>query len=168
MKLKDRQKKYRNQVILYGVAAILFLVLLFSVIFYTRANRPMSQAQKEAEAIAQKYAKLSETDKFYWFTREQTYFSLLGKNDKGQEIAVIIPKSGDKVTLLSQKDGISELDARSMVKNTYPEENVQKAELGIYKDQPVWEVVTKNQTGELNYYLLTFKDGEEVSKIQKF
>ena len=62
----------------------------------------MAQA-KEATAIAKTSANLETVDKFYWFTRKNTYFTLTGKNDKGTEIIVIVPKSGEKVTVLNQK-----------------------------------------------------------------
>lgn len=159
--IKERSKK---EIILMIVAAILAAIILFSVIFYVRASRPYRQARSEAVALAEKHADLEETDQFYWFTREKTYFSLTGKNKKGQDIAVIIPQSGGKITLLSQDEGITEAEARAIINKAYPQESVKKTSLGLFKNEPVWEVVTQSSKG-MNYYLVSFKDGEEVNKI---
>ncbi|KAF1304855.1 MULTISPECIES: cell wall elongation regulator TseB-like domain-containing protein [Enterococcus] len=159
---KDKSK--RQEVILIILASVLAAILLFGGIFYTRATRPLRQAEKEATAMAKKYTDLEEVDQFYWFTREKTYFSLTGKNKKGQQIAVIIPKDGKKITLLAQKDGITEDAAKAMVAKTYPKESVEKASLGIFEDEPVWEIVTRTSKG-VNYYLIAFENGEEIKTI---
>ncbi len=125
----------------------------------------MMQAEKEATEIAKKYADLKEVDRFYWFTRKKTYFSLTGKNDKGQEIAVVIPKSGEKVKVLAQKDGLTEDEAKRKIADAHPDIQVEKAALGMYDDQVVWEITGKKQSGQLNYYLIAFDTGKEVKTI---
>ncbi len=92
---KNRQRKKTINRVLLGLIVFLLAVIVISSIFL-RSSRPAVQAKKEAVEIAKKYANLEEADHFYWFTRKKTYFSLTGTNDKGKEIAVIIPKSGEK------------------------------------------------------------------------
>ncbi|MEG3032894.1 MAG: DUF5590 domain-containing protein, partial [Enterococcus sp.] len=102
----------------------------------------------------------------YWYNRQQTYFSLIGSDKKGQEIAVIVPKSGDKITVLPQKEGITADKAKALVNNTFHSQTAKKAELGIYDKKPVWEVMATDKAGQITYYLLSFEKGEEVKVIK--
>ncbi|WP_376765631.1 cell wall elongation regulator TseB-like domain-containing protein [Enterococcus durans] len=163
-KKKTAKEKIINRVLL-GLIIFLLAVIVFSSIFYLRSSRPMMQAKKEATEIAEKYADLKEVDRFYWFTRKKTYFSLTGKNDKGQEIVVVIPKSGEKVKVLAQKDGLTEKEAKQKIADAYPDIQVEKATLGMYDDQVVWEITGENSHNELNYYLIAFDTGKEVKTI---
>lgn len=162
---KEEKKERRQTNILIAVIVVLLCVIIFPTVFYIRANRPMAQAEREATEIAQKYAKLESVDKFYWFTQKKTYFSLLGSNDSGKEIAVIIPKSGDKVTILNQSDGLSEDDVKALAVKQYQADHILTVELGIFDDQPVWEICNENADKSLTYYLLAFSDGQEVKII---
>ena len=85
--------------------------------------------------------------------------------NKGQEIAVIIPKSGEKVKVLAQKDGITEQEAKEKIAQAHPEVQIEKASLGMYDNQAVWEVVGKNSKDQFNYYLLSFESGKEIKTI---
>ncbi|MGM9904019.1 hypothetical protein A5844_000726 [Enterococcus sp. 10A9_DIV0425] len=163
---KKTEKEKTINYILLGLIIFLLTVIVFSSIFYLRSSRPMSQAKKEATALAEQYADLKEVDRFYWFTREETYFSLTGKNDKGQNIVVIIPKSGDKIKVLDQTKGLTEKQAKQEIAKAHPEVQFEKVSLGMYKDQPVWEITSKDSENRLNYYLLSFETGEEVKTIK--
>jgi uncharacterized protein YpmB len=163
---EEIQEKKKVTILLSLVAALL-VIIVGIVIFYIRANQPMAQAKKEAIAIAENQANLQKADHFYWFTRKKTYFSVTGKNNQGSEIAVIIPKSGEKITVLEQKDGISEAQARETITAAHPQEAIVKVALGMYDGEPVWEVMTKNSQKELTYYLLSFAKGGVVREIKE-
>jgi len=51
------------------------------------------------------------------------------------------------------------------VKEHYQQNDIQKANLGIYEGKAAWEVVTKTENGSFNYYLLAFETGEEINTI---
>ena len=108
---------------------------------------------------------MKEVDQFYWFNRQASSFSLVGTDDKENKIVVIIPKSGEKVSVFKQSDGLTEEAARQLVAEKHPEETIQKATLGLFKEQAAWEIMTKDASGELHYYLLGFKDGKEINAI---
>nr|WP_242596169.1 DUF5590 domain-containing protein [Enterococcus plantarum] len=163
---QEELREARKTKILVGVIAVLLMIIVLITIFYIRSTQPRTQAKKEATEIAKEYANLETVDHFYWFTRKDTYFSVTGKDNKGEELAVIIPKSGDKVTVLNQKDGVDEDHIRQIVETDYKENNIQKVSLGLYKDKPTWEVVAKNDDGSLSYYLLTFDKAEEIMIIK--
>lgn len=146
------------------IVVLLALIIGFVTVMY-RSNRPRAQAEEEATAIAKKYTDLEEVSDFYWFTREKTYFSLLGEDKNGNEIAVIVPKDGNKVTVLNQKAGLSEQAALQSVAKAYPKEKVKQAKLGIYQEAPVWEVSTTADSGKVNYVLVSFDKGEEIKRV---
>lgn len=151
--------------ILIGINLVLATLIFTSIFFFLRANRPMSRAKKEAFEIAKQYTDLETVDRFYWYTREESYFTLVGNDTKDQAIIVIIPKSGKKVTVLNQVDGLTEDD---VLKKIYQQENVSKVtkmNLGIHEGLPTWEVVAENDNSGLDYYLIDFKSGEIVSSI---
>lgn len=149
------------------IGSIVVLVVLLIVLFYVRAVRPYYQAKSEATQMAQKYADLQETDHFYWFTRQKTYFSLLGKNANGTKIVVLIPEDGKKVTILKQADGVTAAQAKKTVAQRDPQRSFFKINLGMVDDQAVWEVVMKAQNGTLDYYLVDFKTGKITSKLSQ-
>lgn len=166
MQEQEDQNEARKTKILVSVIAVLLVIIVMITIFYSRSTYPRTQAKKEATKIAKEYAHLETVDNFYWFTRKETYFSVTGKDNKGEELAVIIPKKGEKVTVLNQKNGIDEEKIRQIITNDYKEKNIQKISLGLYKDTPTWEIVTQNEDGSLNYYLLSFEKAEEIMVIK--
>ena len=163
--MATEKKNRRLEWTLVGVALALIIFILGFISLMYRSNRPMAQAKEEATTIAKKYTDLEAVEDFYWFTREDTYFSLLGQDKSGKEIAVIVPKDGNKVTVLNQKDGLTELTALQTVAKAYPKEKVKQAKLGIYKEVPAWEVTTTSESGKVNYVLVSFDKGEEINKI---
>ncbi len=163
---QEERNETRKTKILLSIIAILLAIIVMIAIFYVRSTHPRTQAKREATEIAKEYAHLNTVDNFYWFTRKETYFSVTGKDDKGEELVVIIPKSGEKVTVLNQKDGQDESQIRQIIETKYKEKNIQKISLGLYNDQPTWEIVTKNDDGLLSYYLLSFANAEEVMIIK--
>jgi Uncharacterized protein conserved in bacteria len=163
MEQETKSEKRRIIALMSGII-LLLLIILFSSIFYIRSSRPMAQAKQEAVEIAKQYASIEDVEHFYWFNREETYFTVLGKDDKQQEMIAIIPKSGSKITVLKQSDGLSEADAKEAIRVAHPEEAVKKATLGMFNKQPVWEVMTKGNQGN-TYFLLDFKTGKEVKVI---
>lgn len=162
----DKREKYKVTA-LFVISMVLLFVIFFSIIFYIRASRPMRQARQEAVEIAEEYANIDTVDDFYWFTREETYFTVMGKDENDRALAVIIPKSGDKVRVEEQSEGLSEQEAKQAVLQEHEDETIEKASLGIVDNDPVWEVVTTDENDDegSNYYLLQFQDGEEVKNL---
>lgn len=167
--MPDNEKREKYKVTaLFVTSMVLLFIIFFSIIFYIRASRPMRQAKQEAVEIAEEYANIDTVDDFYWFTREETYFTVMGKDDSGHDLAVIIPKSGNKVTVEQQDEGLSEQEAKQAVLQEHENESVEKASLGMVDNTPVWEVVTTDDDNAQasNYYLLQFDNGEEVKNLR--
>ncbi len=103
--MKTKDKEHRRVVILLSAITVLLVVILFASIFYLRSSRPMRQARNEAIEIAERYTDLAEVEQFYWFTREETSFSIVGKDTNNNEIVVIIPKAVRRFLFLIKRMG---------------------------------------------------------------
>lgn len=163
MSQMDSKEKKTVVGLFISIVVLLVIILIFSLV-YIRASRPMRQARDEAVELANKHVSLKSVDRFYWFTREETYFSLMAEDEKGKEIVVIIPKSGQEILILNQNEGITEKKAKSIIQKTFPNETVKKVILGVYQEQVVWEVMTK-VSDEERYHLLDFNDGNLIKSI---
>lgn len=163
MSQSDSKEKKAVLVLFVTIVGLLFIILITSL-SYIRASRPMRQAKAEAIEVANQHVTLASVDQFYWFTREATYFSLVGEDDKGQEIVVIISKSGEEILIKKQEEGITEEEAKTIVQTAFPDERIRKVALGMYQEQIVWEVMTKDSDEE-HYYLLAFSDGALIKSI---
>lgn len=152
---------------LLGIVTVLLIIIVAAAMIFIRSNRPMQQAKREAVQMAEKYADLKTVDQFYWFNREKTYFTVTGENHDGQSIIVIVPKSGEKIRVLNQKDGLTEEQAKESFEGTHPDLMIEKTNLGIYKDQTAWEITAKDEQGKIYYYLLAFNDGKTIKDIKK-
>lgn len=160
-----KEKETLTTKVLLGLIVFLLAVIAICSMIYIRAQKPEHQAKTEAIAMAEKYADLEVPDKFYWFNREKTYFTVTGKDKHDRNVVVIIPKSGDAVKIYPAADGLTEAEAYEKVKEQHPDQPFKKASIGMYEDKPVWEIVTESKDDSLNYYLLSFEDGKEVKAV---
>lgn len=142
------------------------VILSCVLIFFIRANRPMSRAREEAIELAQAHTDLTDVTDFYWFTRQETYFTLVGTDSKEQEMLVIIPQSGEKLTVMKPSEGLSEEEVLAKVMTDDQAVEIVKVTLGMVDQQPTWEVVAKTTSDDLNYYLVDFKTGEIFDSIK--
>lgn len=152
--------------ILLGFIIFFLLIMIMLSIFYIRVTHVEAQARKEATILAKEYAQIENVDSFYWFNRKETYFTIVGENNEGEKKVVIIPQKSEEIIVLNQKDGLNEQEIREKIGTNYAGNTIQKITLGIYEKKPSWEVVTQNDEGLLNYYLFSFKDGEEIKAIK--
>ncbi|MDR1473061.1 MAG: DUF5590 domain-containing protein [Lactobacillales bacterium] len=152
-----------EKVLLIILALVLFLFVSCALIFF-RANQPMFVAKMQTTAIAKSAVGMKKVKKFYHFTRRKTYYSVKGRDSDNKEVYVIVPDSGSKVTVIEEDQGITEEKAVSLIKN--PVQKVLSTNIGIYDDQPVWEIVTKSGAKNYNYYLLDFKTGQNIKELK--
>ncbi|MEW4353571.1 DUF5590 domain-containing protein [Streptococcus pneumoniae] len=134
-------------------------VLAFSFLYVLEtAMSPYRLEKDSGKAIAQKYADLTEVDSFDFFHGKDSYDSFLGKNSKGEKIAVLIQKKNGKIYVYDLDKGISQEDAKTIAKENGANE-IDKVTFGYFKDQPIWEVKS-SQT----YYAITFEGGQLLGK----
>ncbi len=144
---------------------VLLLLILIGWGSFTLANQPVRNARKQAITLAKKYTSFKSPGRFYVYNREQTYYTISGKNAKNQQILVIVPQKGGNLRVVKQASGLTRQEAIAQVKATNSVKRVLKAAPGIFNDRVVWEVTYKNAKGNLCYELINFKTGKAVQRI---
>lgn len=144
---------------------LIILIFLVGWSIYTVGNHPKAEAERQATTIAKRYANLKTRTDFYIYNRENTYYTVAGKNNKGQRILVIVPQKNGSVRVVKQSTGLTEQQALAQVKSNEHPKRVLKAVPGIFNDKVVWEVTYLNSKGNLCYDLINFKTGSYVQQI---
>lgn len=158
-------RKRNQQLKIIGTVLILTIVLVGVVLFQSAS--PMRKAKKQAVKISKEVANISEVEDFYWFTREKTYFTVVGVDNKNVEKIVFLPQDGSEAVVMNQKDGISNDEAIKKVLAKKETKKINKVSLGLYENKPVWEVAADSNESGLNYYLVDFKSGEIVNTLNQ-
>lgn len=144
---------------------LIILIFLVGWSIYAVGNHPKAEAERQATTIAKRYANLKTRTDFYIYNRENTYYTVAGKNNKGQRILVIVPQKNGSVWVVKQSTGLTEQQALAQVKSNEHPKRVLKAVPGIFNDKVVWEVTYLNSKGNLCYDLINFKTGSYVQQI---
>lgn len=144
---------------------LIILIFLVGWSIYAVGNHPKAEAERQATTIAKRYANLKTRTDFYIYNRENTYYTVAGKNNKGQRILVIVPQKNGSVRVVKQSTGLTEQQAFAQVKSNEHPKRVLKAVPGIFNDKVVWEVTYLNSKGNLCYDLINFKTGSYVQQI---
>ena len=143
---------------------IIVLLLLAAWATLAIANHPKNVARRQATTIARKYGGLKSSNGFYIYNREKTYYTVSGKNAKGQHIFVMVPQKGGNVRIIKAASGITSSQAKAKVQSQHPK-RILKTAPGIFNDKVVWEVSYVNRQGSLCYDLINVKTGKFVQKI---
>lgn len=144
---------------------LIILIFLVGWSIYAVGNYPKAEAERQATTIAKRYANLKTRTDFYIYNRENTYYTVAGKNNKGQRILIIVPQKNGSVRVVKQSTGLTEQQALAQVKSNEHPKRVLKAVPGIFNDKVVWEVTYLNSKGNLCYDLINFKTGSYVQQI---
>lgn len=144
---------------------LIILIFLVGWSIYAVGNHPKAEAERQATTIAKRYANLKTRTDFYIYNRENTYYTVAGKNNKGQRILVIVPQKNGSVRVVKQSTGLTEQQALAQVKSNEHPKRVLKAVPGIFNDKVVWEVTYLNSKGNLCYDLINFKTGSYMQQI---
>ena len=144
---------------------LIILIFLVGWSIYAVGNHPKAEAERQATTIAKRYANLKTRTDFYIYNRENTYYTVAGKNNKGQRILVIVPQKNGSVRVVKQSKGFTDQQALAQVKSNEHPKRVLKAVPGIFNDKVVWEVTYLNSKGNLCYDLINFKTGSYVQQI---
>ncbi|MBU3851760.1 MAG: DUF5590 domain-containing protein [Candidatus Paralactobacillus gallistercoris] len=158
-----RASKSTQRLAVIGIVLII-LVSIFAV--FSIAQSPRRQAQKQATNIAEQKVGLKDPTRFYWFDRDKTYYTVEGKNKQNQTIDVIIAQKTGNITVVNQQNGWSRNQALTKVWDEYHPKKVLNINLGLYHNQPAWDIAYLDQKGNLNYLLLSFKNGHEINLIK--
>lgn len=144
----------------------MLLLILGATTLVTRSLSPYKQARAETIELAEDRADLVTADEFYWFNGDETFFTITGKNSEGTPIVVIVQQDGGAVQSYNQADTISEREAIIETYNREDPVKVLEARIGIYKEQPVWEVSFRQENDRIGYMILSLTSGEWIRTIK--
>ena len=119
---------------------------------------PYQSAKETASKVARQYTDLDEVDRFTIYNGKKSYYSLLGKNRKKTQFAVLIEADSDKIYTYELSKGISQEKAEKIAKDNGAKQ-IDKVTFGYIDGQPIWEVKS-----ETTYYNVDFETGTILRK----
>ncbi|MBE6185527.1 DUF5590 domain-containing protein [Heyndrickxia ginsengihumi] len=146
--------------VLLAVGIIVAVIIVFTVTVYSQARKPYNDAYQYAQKIAGKEAHIQSVDQFYLYSGSTTYYVVVGKNNKKQEMVVWIPKKHPhQFKTMKWKDGISKTEAMNTVKRSKNPDKILSVRLGMDDQTAIWEVAYE-KGNNLNYYEVPFAKHE--------
>lgn len=137
---------------------VLVLTVLFSWLFLAEKTSDRMQDQMEqARNIALSHSSMAKIDTESFFHGKEAYLSFIGKDQEGQELAVLVAEADDQVYTYPLKEGISQKKAKAIVKEK-SKDVIDRVTFGRFKGKPIWEV----KSGR-SYYVVDFKTGKVTS-----
>ena len=137
---------------------ILALTVLFSWLFLAEKTSDRLQDQMaQARKIALSRSSIATIETESFFHGKEAYLSFIGKDQEGQELAVVVAQADDAVYTYSLKEGVSSKEAASVVKEK-SQDAIDRVTFGRFKGKPIWEV----KSGR-SYYVVDFKTGKVTS-----
>ncbi|MDN5016529.1 MULTISPECIES: cell wall elongation regulator TseB-like domain-containing protein [Streptococcus] len=159
--MKNRRKNDRNFIVWQYIigSAMVLTVLTFSFLYILNLSmNPYQSAKETASKVARQYTDLDEVDRFTIYNGKKSYYSLLGKNRKKTQLAVLIEADSDKIYTYELSKGISQEKAEKIAKDNGAKQ-IDKVTFGYIDGQPIWEVKS-----ETTYYNVDFETGTILRK----
>lgn len=134
---------------------ILVLTVLFSWLFLAEKTSDRLQDQMaQARKIALSHSSMATIETESFFHGKEAYLSFIGKDQEGQELAVLVAEADDQVYTYPLKEGISQKKAKAIVKEK-SKDAIDRVTFGRFKGKPIWEVKAGS-----SYYVVDFKTGK--------
>ena len=127
-------------------------------------------AEEQAISIATSEGGLKSVSDYYLYHGKEVYSVVVGKDEKGTDQALFIPKDLDKNSTVIKKkysEGVSKTDIINTVKRNDNPEEIISVKLGMEDKKALWEVTFKDAKGSLNYYYYDFLNGHKIKTTIK-
>lgn len=144
---------------------MLLLILAVTTVI-TRSLTPFNQAEAETIELASRRADLVEPEDFYWFNGEETFFTVTGMNSQDTPIIVIVQQDGGAIEVVEQSNAITEYEAISQTIERENPDRILEARIGMYANNPIWEVSFRLENGSIGYAMFSLTSGEWVRTIK--
>ena len=119
---------------------ILVLTILFSWLFLAEKTSDRLQDQiAQARKIALSHSSIATIETESFFHGKEAYLSFIGKDQEGQDLAVLVAQADDAVYTYPLKEGVSSKEAASVVKEK-SQDAIDRVTFGRFKGKPIWEV----------------------------
>ncbi|KRM91754.1 PepSY domain-containing protein [Fructilactobacillus florum] len=163
-----RKERIRRRKLIHGLELalliLLLLIIITSVILHL-ARRPLTQAEKTSQAVAQRYAKIDKSDHFFAVNVGRPTYTIAGRNQQKQPIYAIMSNNWHAIQIVRQASGISATQA-SQIASHRTAATVTNLGLTLEQNKPVWLVSTRNRQGAHQYVYINFSKGK-VTKVIK-
>lgn len=134
---------------------ILVLTVLFSWLFLAEKTSDRLQDQMaQARKIALSHSSIATIETESFFHGKEAYLSFIGKDQEGQDLAVLVAQADDVVYTYPLEEGVSSKEAASVVKEK-SQDAIDRVTFGRFKGKPIWEVKAGS-----SYYVVDFKTGK--------
>jgi len=145
----------------------LSLSLIISVFVLWKAGKPFNNEKKQAEQTAISENKLQQVTNSEVYSGTNTYITVRGKDESGNEKAVFIPADSNDLDIneVFLKKGISKSQAKKAVEDEFEVKEVLHTKLGWEENNAVWEITFLNKNNKLNYVYLLFENGKWWKRI---
>lgn len=144
----------------------MLLLILSVTTIVTRSLSPFQQAEAETIELASRRADLVNADEFYWYNGDESFFTVTGTNSEGTEIIVIVQQDGGAVEVILQEDARDEYEVIQETQTRENPERILEARIGIYENQPIWEVSFRQANGSVGYAIYSLTSGEWIRTIK--
>ena len=114
----------------------------------------MQDQMAQARKIALSHSSIGTIETESFFHGKEAYLSFIGKDQEGQELAVLVAQADDAVYTYPLKEGVSSKEAASVVKEK-SQDAIDRVTVGRFKGKPIWEVKAGS-----SYYVVDFKTGK--------
>ena len=140
-----------------GVCILALTVLFFFFFLAEKTSDRLQNQIAQARKIALSHSSIATIETESFFHGKEAYLSFIGKDQEGQELAVLVGQADDEVYTYPLKEGVSSKEAASVVKEK-SQDAIDRVTLGRFKGKPIWEVKAGN-----SYYVVDFKTGKITS-----
>lgn len=137
-----------DQLMIGGLTIVLVVFLAYYLIVFISV-RPIEQTREQVIELVEEKTNMKTVESFNIVTTDKTYYSLLGKNELGEDIAVAVPKDAGAIYEIRLSEGVE--------MSSLPQENATTIDFAVFKDKPVWEVNTKT-----DFKIYDFVTGEQL------
>ncbi|GAA3636330.1 hypothetical protein GCM10022297_13740 [Lactobacillus hamsteri] len=147
------------------VVVIAIVAYIASVVIFYRAGTPSRNNERQISQIALKKTPIKNVDTYYHLDRGVNSYALKGTNAKGKNYYFIYLPKSKKAYIYPSNKGVSEKRVRDAYKSSHSNSQISNVNLGWYQGKAVWEVSAKTKSGNYNYVLYDFKDGNEINSV---
>ncbi|MCI1985482.1 MAG: DUF5590 domain-containing protein [Lactobacillus sp.] len=145
------------------VAGLVLIAIVLGI--YHQGLSPLHQVRDQAISIAEKKAKVQSVSAFYWDRQRESYLTVAGTTTKKQKVYVLIRQKNGRVTVLSQRAGITRQTAISQATASYSPKKILTVGLSKRGKKFVWDVGYRTKSGKLGYVTYDFKSGDELFAV---
>lgn len=153
--------------LIFGVAFILSLSLVISVLVLWKADEPFNEIEEQAEQFAIQTKALAIVSDSYVYNGSKPYITVFGVDEYGKDKAVFVPINLDENSIQHAflEKGITEQQAMDVLQRETAVKEILHVKLGFEEPGVVWEITYISDTDKLNYVYILFEDGQWWKRI---